>query len=201
MDCGNRWLAISARAKTKLSRAKLQILSKNWKDQVLQVLMWYNTFSYFIRVNKFCNQKKQWMEAIHSWLKINVAVVPWQVKFTLDSPAQGNRKLITLEELYNRHFTDERGEFQLELTVSNIRTVFETEIKIPDESSRNEMKVSLAREVLKFQLYCYAETNIFLNMESTNVSYTYLFLFLYFVGLNQCCVCDWKKTRQRKTLQ
>ncbi|KAK8379270.1 hypothetical protein O3P69_019257 [Scylla paramamosain] len=61
----------------------------------------------------------------------NEAFTGKQVKFTFDSPAQGNRRLINMEDLYSRKFTDENGEFQLELTVANIRTVFEAELRVP----------------------------------------------------------------------
>lgn len=53
-----------------------------------------------------------------------------QIKFSKDSPAQGNRKFINVGSLYERKFTDTNGEFQLELTMTNIRTVFETELVI-----------------------------------------------------------------------
>lgn len=75
----------------------------------------------------------------------NEAFTGKQVKFTFDSPAQGNRRLINMEDLYSRNFTDENGEFQLELTVANIRTVFEAELRVPPPinggvSSRKEKK-------------------------------------------------------------
>lgn len=54
-----------------------------------------------------------------------------QIKFTFDSPAQGNRRYIPVDDLYDRNFTDANGEFQLELTVSNPRTIYETELRIP----------------------------------------------------------------------
>ncbi|KAF4520320.1 hypothetical protein B566_EDAN004380 [Ephemera danica] len=53
-----------------------------------------------------------------------------QVKFTCDCPAQGNRNYIPVTDLRSRNFTDENGEFQLELTMGNIRTVFDTELRI-----------------------------------------------------------------------
>ncbi|XP_066959176.1 LOW QUALITY PROTEIN: uncharacterized protein [Macrobrachium rosenbergii] len=62
---------------------------------------------------------------------VNEAFTGKQVKFTFDSPAQGNRRLINMDDLYSRNFTDENGEFQLELTVANIRTVFEAELRVP----------------------------------------------------------------------
>ena len=54
-----------------------------------------------------------------------------QIKFTFDSPAQGNRRYIPVDDLYDRNFTDSNGEFQLELTVSNPRTIYETELRMP----------------------------------------------------------------------
>ena len=54
-----------------------------------------------------------------------------QIKFTFDSPAQGNRRYIPVDDLYERNFTDTNGEFQLELTVANARTVYETELRLP----------------------------------------------------------------------
>lgn len=54
-----------------------------------------------------------------------------QIKFTFDSPAQGNRRYIPVDDLYERNFTDSNGEFQLELTVANARTVYETELRLP----------------------------------------------------------------------
>ncbi|MCL4163278.1 UNVERIFIED_CONTAM: hypothetical protein GTU68_030895 [Idotea baltica] len=61
---------------------------------------------------------------------VNESFTGKQVKFTFDSPAQGKRKLINMDDLYSRNFTDENGEFQLELTVANIRTVFEADMRI-----------------------------------------------------------------------
>lgn len=54
-----------------------------------------------------------------------------QIKFTFDSPAQGNRRYIPVDDLYERNFTDANGEFQLELTVANPRTLYETELRLP----------------------------------------------------------------------
>ena len=54
-----------------------------------------------------------------------------QIKFTFDSPAQGNRRYIPVDDLYERNFTDGNGEFQLELTVANPRTLFETDLRLP----------------------------------------------------------------------
>ncbi|XP_037084853.1 uncharacterized protein LOC119105493 [Pollicipes pollicipes] len=54
-----------------------------------------------------------------------------QIKFSKESPAQGNRKFINVGSLYERKFTDANGEFQLELTMTNVRTVFEADLGVP----------------------------------------------------------------------
>ncbi|KAF0294076.1 hypothetical protein FJT64_008217 [Amphibalanus amphitrite] len=54
-----------------------------------------------------------------------------QIKFSKESPAQGNRKFINVGSLYERKFTDSNGEFQLELTMTNVRTVFEADLTVP----------------------------------------------------------------------
>ncbi|KAF6216297.1 hypothetical protein GE061_000637 [Apolygus lucorum] len=54
-----------------------------------------------------------------------------QVKFTLDCPAQGNRNYIPVSDLYTRNFTDNNGEFQLELNMGHVRTMFDTEFRLP----------------------------------------------------------------------
>lgn len=54
-----------------------------------------------------------------------------QIKFTYESPAHGNRNYIPVSDLYTRNFTDSNGEFQLELTIGNVRTVYETHFRIP----------------------------------------------------------------------
>ncbi|CAL4086517.1 unnamed protein product, partial [Meganyctiphanes norvegica] len=51
--------------------------------------------------------------------------------------------------LYSRNFTDENGEFQLELTVSNIRTVFEAELSVP--APMNNGGVGTSRKETKFE--------------------------------------------------
>lgn len=62
---------------------------------------------------------------------VNEAFTGKQVKFTYDSPAQGNRNYIPVSDLYARNFTDTNGEFQLELTMGNLRTVYDTEFSVP----------------------------------------------------------------------
>lgn len=62
---------------------------------------------------------------------VNEAFSGKQVKFTHDCPAQGNRNYIPVADLYTRNFTDMNGEFQLELAMGHIRTVFDTEFRIP----------------------------------------------------------------------
>lgn len=54
-----------------------------------------------------------------------------QVKFTYDSPAQGNRRYIPVHDLFGRNFADRNGEFQIELNISAIRTLFEVDLRMP----------------------------------------------------------------------
>lgn len=51
-----------------------------------------------------------------------------RVKFTYDAPAQGNRNYIAVADLYSRKFADPNGEFQLELSMANVRTVYTAEV-------------------------------------------------------------------------
>lgn len=53
------------------------------------------------------------------------------VRFTLESPAQGNRRYIAVQDLHTRNFADINGEFQLELQMSAIRTVFSAQLRPP----------------------------------------------------------------------
>ncbi|XP_063994198.1 uncharacterized protein LOC135171514 [Diachasmimorpha longicaudata] len=53
-----------------------------------------------------------------------------RVKFTYDAPAQGNRNYIPIADLYSRNFADPNGEFQLELSMANVRTVFTAEVRM-----------------------------------------------------------------------
>ncbi|KAK2575618.1 hypothetical protein KPH14_011322 [Odynerus spinipes] len=54
-----------------------------------------------------------------------------RVKFTYELPAQGNRNYIPVSDLYTRNFADTNGEFQLELSMANVRTVYMTEVRMP----------------------------------------------------------------------
>jgi hypothetical protein len=54
-----------------------------------------------------------------------------RVKFTYEAPAQGNRNYISVSDLYSRNFADPNGEFQLELSMTNVRTVFTSEVSTP----------------------------------------------------------------------
>lgn len=47
------------------------------------------------------------------------------MKFTTECPAQGNRNYISVSELYSRNFTDPNGEFQLELCMGHVRSVYD----------------------------------------------------------------------------
>lgn len=53
-----------------------------------------------------------------------------RVKFTYEAPAQGNRNYIPVSDLYSRNFADTNGEFQLELSMANVRTVYMTEVRM-----------------------------------------------------------------------
>ncbi|XP_076657069.1 uncharacterized protein LOC143361498 [Halictus rubicundus] len=57
-----------------------------------------------------------------------------RVKFTCEASAQGKRNYISVSDLYNRNFVDTNGEFQLELAISNVRTVYMTELNIADKT-------------------------------------------------------------------
>lgn len=52
-------------------------------------------------------------------------------RFTVDQIANGNRKWLTIADLHSRNFTDENGEFQVELAMSNVRNIFENDVRIP----------------------------------------------------------------------
>ncbi|GAB6033781.1 hypothetical protein CHUAL_013943 [Chamberlinius hualienensis] len=54
-----------------------------------------------------------------------------QCRFTVDQTMNGNRKFISLSDLHVRNFTDENGEFLLEVTLSNVRNIFESDIRVP----------------------------------------------------------------------
>lgn len=53
------------------------------------------------------------------------------MKFTAAAPAQGNKNYIPVSDLYARNFTDTNGEFQLELSIGHVRTVYNAEIRVP----------------------------------------------------------------------
>lgn len=53
------------------------------------------------------------------------------MKFTTECPAQGNRNYLAVNELYTRNFADNNGEFQLELSMGHVRTMFDTEFRTP----------------------------------------------------------------------
>ncbi|KAE8743201.1 hypothetical protein FOCC_FOCC011181, partial [Frankliniella occidentalis] len=61
----------------------------------------------------------------------NEAFAGKQVKFTMAAPAQGNKNYIPVSDLYARNFTDTNGEFQLELSIGHVRTVYNADIRVP----------------------------------------------------------------------
>lgn len=48
-----------------------------------------------------------------------------QISFGFGSPAQGNRRFIAIASLCENKFADVNGEFQLELTMTNLRTILQ----------------------------------------------------------------------------
>ncbi|XP_046663090.1 uncharacterized protein LOC124355986 [Homalodisca vitripennis] len=62
-----------------------------------------------------------------------------QVKFTTECPAQGNRNYIAVSELYVRNFADNNGEFQLELSMGHVRTMFDTDFRVPSSIFGHQM--------------------------------------------------------------
>lgn len=66
-----------------------------------------------------------------------------QKKFTVDQAIHGNNKWVTMSDLVARRFTDENGEFLIELTLGNIVSTFETDIKVshlPFSSRSNNLE-------------------------------------------------------------
>ncbi|XP_032686875.1 uncharacterized protein LOC116851521 [Odontomachus brunneus] len=65
-----------------------------------------------------------------------------RVKFTYEAPAQGNRNYIPVSDLYSRNFADTNGEFQLELSMTNVRTVYMTEVRMSTSVFAGQTKPS-----------------------------------------------------------
>lgn len=61
-------------------------------------------------------------------------------RFTVDQAANGNRKWITIVDLLSRNFTDESGEFQVELALSNVHNFFENDVPHSLFSGHNKMQ-------------------------------------------------------------
>ncbi|CAN8024874.1 unnamed protein product [Ixodes persulcatus] len=53
------------------------------------------------------------------------------VRFTSEESTHGSSRWILISDLQSRRFSDETGEFLLELSLSNVTTVFETDIRVP----------------------------------------------------------------------
>ncbi|XP_028967040.1 uncharacterized protein LOC100905722 [Galendromus occidentalis] len=64
-----------------------------------------------------------------------------QIAFTVDSPAHGAAKWLPLAELASRRFADETGEFLVELSMANVSTMFDADIKIPSHFLGNPLGV------------------------------------------------------------
>lgn len=61
----------------------------------------------------------------------NEAISEKQVRFTAEESSHGSSRWILISDLQSRRFSDETGEFLLELSLSNVTTVFETDIRVP----------------------------------------------------------------------
>lgn len=61
----------------------------------------------------------------------NEAISEKQVRFTSEESTHGSSRWILISDLQSRRFSDETGEFLLELSLSNVTTVFETDIRVP----------------------------------------------------------------------
>ncbi|XP_064466638.1 uncharacterized protein LOC135377855 [Ornithodoros turicata] len=60
-----------------------------------------------------------------------------QVRFTAEQAAHGSAKWILMTDLQSRRFSDETGEFLLELSLANASTVFEADIRVPAHVSNH----------------------------------------------------------------
>lgn len=113
------------------------------KDFTYNYQKWAITFN---RVDKYlgaylawrnpCVGMKCYVDFVFSILNrghfsLNEVFSAKQCRFTVDQTVNGNRKLISISDLHARNFTDENGEFILEVTLSNVRNIFESDIRIP----------------------------------------------------------------------
>lgn len=53
-----------------------------------------------------------------------------QCRFNADQPVQGPARWILMSELHSRKFSDENGEFLMDLTMSNPITVYEVDVRM-----------------------------------------------------------------------
>lgn len=58
---------------------------------------------------------------------------PAQVRFSAEESTHGAARWILISDLQTRRFSDETGEFLLELSLANAMTVFETDIRVPPQ--------------------------------------------------------------------
>lgn len=63
----------------------------------------------------------------------NEALSEKQVRFSAEESTHGAARWILISDLQTRRFSDETGEFLLELSLANAMTVFETDIKVPPQ--------------------------------------------------------------------
>lgn len=94
------------------------------------------------------------------------------MKFTCDCPAQGNRNYIPVSDLRSRNFTDENGEFQLELTMGNVRTVFDSELRITPHNTVTSKQQRMAQLRLETQYFSFGgfDWNVSLEREVRKIA-------------------------------
>ncbi|XP_077542466.1 uncharacterized protein LOC144155094 isoform X1 [Haemaphysalis longicornis] len=63
----------------------------------------------------------------------NEALSEKQVRFSAEESTHGAARWILISDLQTRRFSDETGEFLLELSLANAMTVFETDIRVPPQ--------------------------------------------------------------------
>ena len=60
-----------------------------------------------------------------------------QVKFSHDYQTQGTGKFVLLSDLQEKNFMDQNGEFLLEVIIGSLRTVYNTEFRVPSSANKN----------------------------------------------------------------
>lgn len=71
----------------------------------------------------------------------NLSFCRKKVKYNVDAKAQGSRKFVDMATLENR-FIDRNGEFQLEVTLSNVKSVFEHKFRLNQSIFANASRMA-----------------------------------------------------------